>query len=356
VAARLATGAVLGIETSCDETAVAIVAGDRVLGAEVASQVPDHARFGGVVPEVAARNHLLAILPTVESALRAAHLQPADLTGVAVTHRPGLAGALLVGVHTARALAWAWGVPIVGVDHVAAHVWACHLHDGGAPALRPPALPFAALAVSGGHTSLLRVDGPEHMTVLGRTLDDAAGEAFDKVAKLIGLPYPGGPSVEREAARGDPARVRLPRGMVGRDDDSYSFSGLKTAVRLQVDAARKAGALEASVADLCAAFQAAVVDQLVRVTLRALARHGLRRLVLAGGVAANGSLRSALAAACAGRRIAFHPVPLPYCGDNGAMVAALGAALLATGRADAVFDLDIVDSVAARRGARAEAS
>ncbi len=343
--------ACLGIETSCDETAVGIVADGAVLANRVASQVPLHARFGGVVPEVAARNHLLSILPGIEAALADAQLPPRDVGGIAVTHQPGLVGALLVGVQTARTLALCWNVPLIGVDHIQAHVWAAMLRRTDEPKVRLQT-PFLALAVSGGHTSLYQVDGPGQMAVLGRTLDDAAGEAFDKFARLLGVAYPGGPNVDKLAQTGDPQRFKLPRGMRGRDDLAMSFSGLKTAARLHIEALQTRGPLdEATVRDLCASFQQAVVAQLVHVTQKAAKISGLRDVVLAGGVAANRGLRAGLAEMCAQQGLRFWPVPLAWCGDNGAMVAGLGEALLAAGRRDDPHELDAVPTGLVKRRA-----
>ena len=349
-------GPVLGIETSCDDTAAAVVHNRRVLGAAVASQVPIHRRFGGVVPEVAARNHLLTVLPTIQAALDQAGLTGAQLGGIAVTNRPGLIGALLVGVQTAKALAHAWHKPIVGVDHIAAHVWAVQLQppDNVLGSWNAPNLPFAALAVSGGHTSLYAVHAHDDFRLLGRTLDDAAGEAFDKFAKQVGLPYPGGPEVDRLAQHGDPTRFKLPRGMLGRGDGAYSFSGLKTAIRLQIEQ-MPPEAVAAALPDLCASFQHAVVEQLVRVTLETVKRHGLRQLVVAGGVAANSGLRRALQAGCAKRRIWFWPVPVAYCGDNAVMVAGLGEALFWHGHHDDVFALDALATGDVKRAAQQSA-
>ena len=340
---------ILGIETSCDDSAVGVCAGDVILANRVASQIPLHVRFGGVVPEVAARNHLASLLPTLQAALADAQLQPGDLGGIAVTVRPGLIGALLVGVQTARTLALCWDLPLVGVDHIAAHVWAATLRRPDAPPVGLP-LPFLALAVSGGHTSLYRVGGPADLELLGRTLDDAVGEAFDKVARLLDLPYPGGPSIDRLAPLGDKKRFELPRGMRGRNDLALSFSGLKTAVRLQAEALRGAGQLDAAAtADLCAAFQGAAVAQLCHVTQKAARRHGLGDVVLAGGVAANTELRRELAAVCAADGLRFWPVPLALCGDNGAMVAGLGAALLQAGHRDDPHALDATPTALARQ-------
>ena len=331
-------GPVLGIETSCDETAVGIVEAGRVLAMRFSTQVPLHQRFGGVVPEVASRNHLLSVLPTLEAALADAGLTMRDIRGVAVTDRPGLLGALLVGVQTAATLAWRNDLALVGVHHIHAHCWAAMLDGDGTR----PTLPALALAVSGGHSSLLRIDGPDAFSTLGETLDDAAGEAFDKVGKLLGLPYPAGPHIDRLARDGDPQRWSLPRGMRGRDDLAMSFSGLKTAARQTIEALRAELGLAADaplpprdLADVCACLQDAIVAQLVTTTLRAVQQTGLRHVVLAGGVAANSLLRSTLAAALATVGARLFAVPPRLCTDNGAMVAALGASLLARGhRAD----------------------
>ena len=336
-------GPVLGIETSCDETAVGIVEGGRLLAMRFSTQVPLHQRFGGVVPEVASRNHLLSVLPTLQAALDDAGLTMRQLSGIAVTDRPGLLGALLVGVQTAATLAWRNGLPLVGVHHIHAHCWAAMLQmDGERTDGERPALPALALAVSGGHSSVLRIDGPDAFTTLGETLDDAAGEAFDKVGKLLGLPYPAGPHIDRLARDGDPRRWALPRGMRGRDDLAMSFSGLKTAARQQIELLRAElgiGPLdplpERDLADVCASLQDAIVAQLVTTTLRAVDQTGLKQVVLAGGVAANSHLRATLATALTSVGARLVAVPPRLCTDNGAMVAALGSSLLALGhRAD----------------------
>lgn len=339
-------GPVLGIETSCDETATAVVDDGRVLTSRVASQVPLHRRFGGVVPEIASRNHLLTILPTVQAALEDVGLAPADLAGVAVTNRPGLIGALLVGVQTARTLALSFDLPVVGVDHIAAHCWASKLRPAQQREPSGPALPFLALAVSGGHSSLLRFDGPESVQVLGQTLDDAAGEALDKFGKLLGLPYPAGPAIDRIAREGDPERFSFPRGMSGRDDLAMSFSGLKTAGRQRIEALRAEGhTLDgALMADLCASYQAAAVAQLVETARRAARQSGLREVVMAGGVAANSLLRARMQAMCAWEGLTLHAVALPWCMDNAAMVAGLGGAMLAARGGDDVHTLDAAPS------------
>jgi N6-L-threonylcarbamoyladenine synthase len=329
---------VLGVETSCDETAVAVVRGRRVLADVIATQIPLHRRFGGVVPEIASRNHLMAILLVVAEALARAGVPVARIDGVAVCNRPGLIGALLVGVQTARTLALCWRRPVVGIHHIQAHCWAASLQQrGDEPA---PPLPFLALAVSGGHSSLYRVDGPREMQLLAQTLDDAAGEALDKFAKVLGLPYPGGPALEALAAGGDPARFTLPSGLRGRR--AFSFSGLKTAGRLLAEESGATDPASPLRADLAASFQEAVVSQLAGLTLRVAREEGLRDLVLAGGVAANRRLRAVLAVRCERAGLGFWPAAMPFCTDNGAMVAGLGAVLLALGQNDDPHDLDAI--------------
>ena len=273
---------VLGIETSCDETAVGIVAdGRRLLANVVASQAAIHARYGGVVPEVASRHHLEAMLPVVRAALAEARCRPADLDAVAVTAGPGLAGSLLVGLNTAKALAYAWSKPLIAVNHLEGHVYANWLLE------EAPPLPAVALIVSGGHSEIVLAEGGGRYRLIGRTRDDAAGEAFDKAARVLGLGFPGGPAIEREARSAGPRPPRLPRAWLGGSAD-FSFSGLKTAV------ARAAQEARAPVADIAAAFQAAVVDVLVRKTVRAAEAFDARSVLLSGGVAANGPLRAAL--------------------------------------------------------------
>jgi N6-L-threonylcarbamoyladenine synthase len=316
---------VLGIETSCDETGVAVYAADarapgaprgRVLSEVLHSQVDLHAAFGGVVPELASRDHATRLLPLVRRALEAAGIERPD--GVAFTAGPGLVGALLTGAMLARSAALAWSVPAVGVHHMEGHLLAALLET---PA---PAFPFAALLVSGGHTMLVRVDGPGVYAVLGESLDDAAGEAFDKTAKLLGLGYPGGPALAALAATGQPGRFALPRPMLDRPGLDFSFSGLKTAV---MHAARTVPAGEAGAAgraDLARAFEDAVVDVLVAKTCRALRETGMQRVVVAGGVAANRRLRERLVAQAgeAGGEV-FFPSPA-LCTDNGVMIAHAG--------------------------------
>jgi N6-L-threonylcarbamoyladenine synthase len=318
---------ILGIETSCDETAAALVTDDGEIRSNVvASQAELHARFGGVVPEVASRAHLQAMVPAVHRALATAGVAGHDVDAVAVTAGPGLTGALLVGVAAAKAYAAAWDVPLYGVNHLAAHVAVDTLQHGPLP-------PCLALLVSGGHSSLLDVPdlaGP--VTPLGATIDDAAGEAFDKVARLLGLPFPGGPHIDRVARDGDAAAVVFPRGLTGPRDApfDFSFSGLKTAVARHVEALERAGN-PVPVADVAASFQEAVVDVLTAKAVRAARERGMDTVLLGGGVAANSRLREMAQERCAAAGLELR-VPRPgLCTDNGAMVAALGAHLFAAG-------------------------
>ena len=329
---------VLGIETSCDETGVGIVRGRTLLVDAVASSVEEHARFGGVVPEVASRAHLDAMVPTVERALRDSGLALADVDAAAVTSGPGLAGALLVGVAAAKALALALDVPIYGVNHLAAHVAVDVLEHGPLPE------PTMALLVSGGHSSLLLVpDVTSDVRPLGATVDDAAGEAFDKVARLLGLPFPGGPHIDREARSGSSVAIAFPRGLTtGRDLErhrfDFSFSGLKTAVARWVQAKERSGE-PVPVADVAASFQEAVVDVLTRKAVAACREHGVEHLLVGGGVAANSRLRALAQQRCEAAGIELR-VPRPgLCTDNGAMVAAMGAELVLKGRAPSALDL-----------------
>ena len=324
---------VLGIETSCDETGVGIVRGTTLLADAVASSVDEHARFGGVVPEVASRAHLEAMVPTVRRALDAAGVGLSDLDGVAVTAGPGLAGALLVGVAAAKAYALALDVPLHGVNHLAAHVAVDVLEHGPLPE------PAIAVLVSGGHSSILRVDDlTATMQPLGATVDDAAGEAFDKVARLLGLGFPGGPVVDRRARDGDRDAIVFPRSMLREATYDVSFSGLKTAVARWVEARQAAGE-PVPVADVCASFQEAVVDVLTAKAVRACREEGVEHLLLGGGVAANSRLRALAQERCAAAGITLR-VPRPgLCTDNGAMVAALGSRLLAAGVAPSPLDL-----------------
>jgi len=329
---------VLGIETSCDETGVGIVRGDghatELLANEVASSVDEHARFGGVVPEVASRAHLSAMVPAVHRAMATAGITACDIDAVAVTAGPGLSGDLLVGLAAAKAYATAWDVPLYGVNHLAAHVAVDTLQNGPLP-------PCLALLVSGGHSSLLDVpDVAGPVTPLGATIDDAAGEAFDKVARLLGLPFPGGPHVDRVARDGNPAAVAFPRGLTGPRDApfDFSFSGLKTAVARHVEALERAGT-PVPVADVAASFQEAVVDVLTAKAVRAARERGMDVLLLGGGVAANSRLRALAEERCAAAGLTLR-VPRPgLCTDNGAMVAALGAHLVAAGAKPSPLDL-----------------
>jgi N6-L-threonylcarbamoyladenine synthase len=329
---------VLGIETSCDETGVGIVRGQTLLVDAVASSVELHARFGGVVPEVASRAHLEAMVPMIDRACRGADIRLDDLDAIAVTAGPGLAGALLVGVAAAKSLAVALGKPLYGVNHLAAHVAVDIVEHGPLPE------PTLALLVSGGHSSLLLVpDVTLDVRSLGSTIDDAAGEAFDKVARVLGLPFPGGPQVDRVATEGNSAFVRFPRGLTsGRDMErhrfDFSFSGLKTSVARWVEARELAGE-PVPVADVAASFQEAVVDVLTRKAVLACRAHGVDDLLVGGGVAANTRLRAMAQERCDAAGIRLR-VPRPgLCTDNGAMVAALGALMVARGRAASALDL-----------------
>ena len=319
---------VLGVETSCDETAAAVVEdGYRVRADVVASQILVHAEFGGVVPEVASRQHVATIAPVLRRAVADAGIGFHDLDGIAVTCGPGLVGALLVGVETAKALAYALGKPLVGVNHLAGHLAAVFLEDPSLPG--PPPFPHLALLVSGGHTALIRVDEPGATRLLGSTRDDAAGEAFDKVGKMLGLGYPGGVVVDKLSSTGNASAHVLPRALAGRDDLDFSFSGLKTAVSTLLGG--RPAPEGTALADLCASFQAAVVDVLVRKSRRALLREGLGDLIVCGGVAANRGLRNGLAAAAAADGFRLYIPPPKRCTDNASMIAAAGTQLLERG-------------------------
>jgi N6-L-threonylcarbamoyladenine synthase len=335
---------VLGIETSCDETGVGLVRGTTLLADSVASSVDEHARFGGVVPEVASRAHLDAMVPTIRRACETAGVSLRDVDAIAVTAGPGLAGALLVGVAAAKALALSLGIPIHGVNHLAAHVAVDQLQHGPLPE------PTIALLVSGGHSSLLLVpDVTSDVRPLGATIDDAAGEAFDKVARVLGLPFPGGPHIDRAASDGSIV-IDFPRGLTsGRDMErhrfDFSFSGLKTAVARWVEA-REAAGERVPVADVAASFQEAVVDVLTRKALLACEENGVEHLVVGGGVAANSRLRALAQERCDAAGIELR-VPRPgLCTDNGAMVAALGAELVARGRPPSALSLPADSSMA----------
>ena len=311
----------LGIETSCDETGAGLVRGHELLADAVASSVDEHARFGGVVPEVASRAHLEAMVPAVDRALDSAGVTLADVDAIAVTAGPGLAGALLVGVCAAKAR-FALGKPLYGVNHLAAHIAVDQLEHGALPA------PAVALLVSGGHSSLLlAADLATELVPLGATIDDAAGEAYDKVARLLGLPFPGGPPIDSKAATGDPAAIAFPRSKYRDQTFDFSFSGLKTAVARWVEAEQQAGRI-VPVADVAASFQEAVADVLTAKAVSACRASGVDELVIGGGVAANSRLRALARQRCDAAGIRLR-VPRPgLCTDNGAMVAALGAELL----------------------------
>ncbi|MET0657997.1 MAG: tRNA (adenosine(37)-N6)-threonylcarbamoyltransferase complex transferase subunit TsaD [Steroidobacteraceae bacterium] len=315
---------VLGIETSCDETAVAVYDSDRgLLAHQVYSQIPLHAQYGGVVPELASRDHVRKLLPLVDDVLRQGGLQSQDIQGIAYTSGPGLVGALLVGASVARSLAYAWGVPAVEIHHLEGHLLAPMLEEA------PPQFPFLALLVSGGHTLLAAVRGLGQYEILGSSLDDAAGEAFDKTAKLLGLPYPGGPALARLAESGKPSTWRFPRPMLDRPGLDFSFSGLKTAVVVALQGAARD---EQTGADIALEFQNAVVETLVRKCERALKQTGLDTLIVAGGVGANRALRAQLQRL--GERMhvkVCYPRP-ELCTDNAAMIAYAGWARLAAGQ------------------------
>lgn len=325
------SGLILGLESSCDETAAAVVRGGReVLSSVIASQIAEHAPFGGVVPEIAGRSHLRAVMPAIDEALAVANTPLGELDAIAVTTRPGLIGSLLVGLSAAKGLAYARGLPLVGVDHIEAHAYAAVMEAPDA------AYPNLTLVVSGGHTALYEARSPTKLMRLAETRDDSAGEAFDKVAHLLGLPYPGGPSVSRLAEQGDPRRIRFPRYRTKSGDPDFSFSGLKTAVLYHL---RGQDALAATPrpeaipdrADVAAAFQAAAVDALVGPSLEIAARRGLKTLAVVGGVACNQHLRETMRSKsqALGIRCLF-PSPI-YCTDNAAMIAGLGWHLLQAG-------------------------
>ncbi len=325
---------VLGIETSCDETGIGIVRGTQLLANVISSSMDEHARYGGVVPEIAARAHLEALVPALREAIATAGIDLADLDAIAVTSGPGLSGALMVGVGAAKALALALGKPLYAVNHLVGHVGADVLRDDGTEI----ELPTIALLVSGGHTSLLLVrDLVSDVQLLGETIDDAAGEAFDKVARLLGLPYPGGPQIDTAAAGGDPTAIRFPRGLTRAKDlenhrYDFSFSGVKTAVARWVEQKQDAGE-PVPIADVAASFREAVADVLITKAIAACADLGVPRLLLGGGVVANARLRELATQRAAVEGIALRVPPLDLCTDNGAMIAALGAQLIAAGHA-----------------------
>jgi N6-L-threonylcarbamoyladenine synthase len=319
---------VLGLESSCDETSAAVVRdGRRVLSNRIATQIPIHARYGGVVPELASRNHVVEILPVITACLEEAGVTLRDLDGVAVTAGPGLVGSLLVGVELAKALAFSLDLPLVGVNHIEAHLMAPLLEDDNPGELSgTPRFPFVGLVVSGGHTHLYRVDGVGQYRTLGATRDDAAGEAFDKVAKMLGLPYPGGVQIDRAARRGDPGAVAFPRALKQRESLDFSFSGLKTAVLTWLQ--RRGEPLEQDTQaffDLCASFQEAVVDSLTTKLFRAAQVERVSDVVISGGVSANSRLRERALELSRRRRLRLHIPPIALCTDNAAMIAGLGS-------------------------------
>lgn len=319
---------VLALESSCDETAAAVVRGTRVLSSVVSTQIEVHRQFGGVVPELASRHHLGAISEVTEQALAKADVSLEDIDAIAVTEGPGLSGALLVAVQMGRGLAFATGKPLFGVHHMEGHLWSAYLGDEDlAPA---PFAPHVAMLVSGGHTELVEVRAIGRYRVLGATRDDAAGEAYDKVAKLLGLGYPGGPIIDKLAAEGDPKAHAFPRAMIKQPGFEFSFAGLKTAVLVHVE---KHGAPDSrqALADVCASFQAAVSEVLVVKAARALERTGLKRLNIVGGVAANSGLRAAASSRGEADGFAVRVPPLRYCGDNAAMIGAAAAARVQAG-------------------------
>jgi N6-L-threonylcarbamoyladenine synthase len=328
---------VLGIETSCDETGVGIVRGNTLLANIISSSMDKHAIFGGVVPEIAARAHLEALTPVLDEALEKANLTLDDIDAIAVTNGPGLAGALMVGVGAAKALSVATGKPIYAVNHLVGHVGADILDRGE---LQTPTI---ALLVSGGHTSLLLVrDLLNDVELLGETIDDAAGEAFDKVARVLGLSYPGGPEIDRVAKEGNPAAIRFPRGLTLPKDMEkhrydFSFSGLKTAVARHVELAESKNE-EISIADVAASFREAVVDVLIKKAVSACKELGVPRLLLGGGVVANARLREVAKEQCEANGIELRIPPFSLCTDNGAMIAILGAQLIMAGRAPSTLD------------------
>lgn len=328
---------VLGIETSCDETGIGIVRGRTLLSNTIASSMAEHARFGGVVPEVAARAHLEALEPAIRAATAEAGVTLTDVDAIAVTSGPGLAGALMVGVGAAKALAVSLDRPLYAVNHLVGHIAADILTGERVE------YPTVALLVSGGHTSLLLVrDLVSDVELLGETMDDAAGEAFDKIARILGLPYPGGPEIDRAAAEGDPTAIRFPRGLSRASDMAdhrydFSFSGLKTAVARWVERAEAAGE-QISVPDVAASFREAVIDVLVTKALDACQRHGVPRLLLGGGVVANRRLREVALSRAEAAGVAVRIPPLTLCTDNGAMIAALAAELIRSGRPASTLD------------------
>ncbi len=309
---------ILGIETSCDETAASVVAdGREVLSNVIYTQIPTHTLYGGVVPEIASREHVLKINQVIKKALTDAELTWEDIDAIAVTYGPGLVGPLLIGVSTAKALAYAKNIPLVGVNHIEGHISANYLSD---KELTPP---YMCLVASGGHSHIVRVDDYDRFTIIGRTHDDAAGEAFDKVARAIGLGYPGGPKVDKLAREGNPQAIEFPRASVGDSPYDFSFSGIKSSVLNYLNGAEMKG-LEINKADVAASFQQAVIDVLADHTIKAALDFGLKTVSLAGGVAANSLLRDTMKERAEAAGLSFRCPELIYCTDNGAMIASAG--------------------------------
>ncbi len=325
------TPIILGIETSCDETSVAVMRGETLLSNIISSQIEIHRRFGGVVPEIASRNHLTAILPVVTQALTEAGVALGDITAVAVTYGAGLVGALLVGVSAAKSLGYALGVPVYAVNHIQAHIAANYISS---PELKPP---FLAIVASGGHTGVVRVDGLNSFTALSATSDDAIGEAFDKVARALSLPYPGGPEIDRRAAIGSPD-IRF---TAHKKHAALSYSGLKTAVVNYLHTAEQRGE-KVNVDDVCASFQKTAVDMLVDIAMDEVERSGMNKVVLAGGVAANSYLRARLKKEGERGNLEIHFPPMSLCTDNAAMVARRALDMIREGLPPARLDLNAV--------------
>ena len=323
---------VLGIESSCDETAAAVISNGKMLSNVIASQIAVHSQYGGVVPEIASRQHIEAINLVLKQALNDAHVTLREIEGIAVTRGPGLIGSLLIGLSTAKALAYALDIPFVGVNHVEGHVTAAFLAE------KPPSFPFIALVVSGGHTNIYQVKNYHNFQLLGQTRDDAAGEAFDKGAKLLNLGYPGGVVIDRIAKSGNPKAVAFPRAM--KDSSDFSFSGLKTSLLVMLKKRGRDFSAE-ELPDIAASYQEAIVDVLVDKTIKAVEDNGISRVVVCGGVAANGRLRERFAAATVARNIELFIPPVILCTDNAAMIAAIGEIMLRKGQRDSL-DLNAV--------------
>ena len=326
---------ILGIETSCDETAAAVVAdGREVISNVIYTQIPTHTLYGGVVPEIASREHVLKINQVIKKAVEDAKVTWDEISAIAVTYGPGLVGPLLIGVSTAKALAYAKNIPLVGVNHIEGHICANYLVDTGdlwndesqdkdSDVTNEITPPYMCLVASGGHSHIVRVDDYTKYTIIGRTHDDAAGEAFDKVARAIGLGYPGGPKVDKLAREGDPSAIDFPRASVGDSKYDFSFSGIKSAVLNYLNGAEMKG-LEVNTADVAASFQQAVIDVLADHTIQAALDYGMKTVALAGGVAANSLLRTTMKERAEAKGLKFHCPELIYCTDNGAMIAAAG--------------------------------